>query len=151
MSELDVGQTQQAADSLSGYALLIFGIRTLVLIAGVYLIWRGLVLLWELRPIRRKKYTTVVDAEVTELNEEHHSASMNVYFMPRFEYEQSGETKAFSPSKSYRPCRLKLGGRVTLCIAESGKFRTIRKNISVKKALLILVIGIALAVSQIFF
>jgi hypothetical protein len=151
MSEAEVTTTQQIAEKIGGWTLIIFGLRTAALIAGVFIARYGLLLLWELRPIRRKKYGTVVDARVTELNEEKRSASMNVYFMPRFEYEQDGVIKAFSPKKAYRPCRLKLNGAVKLCLGENGKFRAVRKDISFKKAAAFTLIGLALVLSQLLF
>jgi hypothetical protein len=105
-------------------------------------------LTWEIRPIRKKKFTTVVTAKVTELTEEHHSGSMNTYYLPRFIYEIDGEEKAFSPHKAYRPCPLKLDSEVTLCISKKGKFRTIRQNVSAVKAAAFIVSGILLTVSQ---
>lgn len=127
----------------------LFLLRAALLFIGVYLVYKGIVLLWELRPVRKKKYTTVVDAKVTELVREQRSASMNTYFMPRFEYEDDGEVKVFQPKESYRPCRLKLGGDVKLCISEKGKFRTVRKELTLTKAFVILGVGLVLALAQI--
>lgn len=138
------------SERVSGIMMLVFAVRTILLFGGVFLLWRGLIILWELRPIRRKKFVTVVTAKVTELTQEHRSASMNTYYLPRFEYEQDGEVKAFSPKNAYRPCRLKLNSEVTLCISEKGKFRTIRGNISLVKAAAFILIGAALVILQIF-
>ena len=138
------------SERVSGIKMLIFAVRTILLFGGIYLLWRGFVILWELRPVRKKKYTTVVKAKVTELTQEQRSASMNTYYLPRFEYEQDGEIKAFSPKQAYRPCRLKLGGEVTLCVSEKGKFRTIRSDISLKKAAALILLGAAFVALQIF-
>lgn len=139
------------SERVSGWMMLVFAARTVILFGGVFLIWKGLTLLWEIRPVRRKKFTSVVTARVTELNQESRSASMNTYWMPRFEYEQDGVTKAFSPKEAYRPCRLKLGSEVTLCLADNGKFRTVRSEITLLKALLPLIIGAVMTAAMIFF
>lgn len=133
---------------------MVFWIRTVALFVGIAFLWKGVVLLWEMRPIRRKKYTEIVDATVTELTEERRSASMYPYYMPRFEYEVDGETKSFMPDKSYRPCRLKLGGEVILCLGKRRRirsklpFRTIRKNVTPAKSTLFLIIGAFLIITQ---
>jgi hypothetical protein len=137
------------SDKIPGFAMIVFTLRTILLFGGIFLIWKGLSFLWELRPIRRKKYTTVVSAEVTELTEERRSASMNRYIMPRFEYEEDGEVKAFSPKSAYHPCRLKLGKTVTLCLAENGKFRTIRSELSTAKSIAMIAAGLVLVILQI--
>lgn len=133
------------SERVSGFMMFVFLLRTVLLFGGILVCRYGIVMLWELRPVRKKRYSTVVEATVAEVTEENRSASMNRYLMPRFEYEQDGEVKYFMPREAYRPCRLKQGGKVKLCLGEKGKFRTIRSEVTLAKALIFTTAGLAIA------
>ena len=128
--------------------MIIFALRTAMLFAGVVIVWRSLAVLWEKRPvIFKKRYVTITPAKVIEITEERHSASQNTYYLVRFEYEENGERKVFAPP-SYRPCRLKVGDEVTLLVGKKGRFRTVRKKLSVPLALIKLAAGAVLIILQ---
>lgn len=128
--------------------MMIFALRTALLFAGAVLVWRSLAALWEKRPVVfKKRYVTISPAKVIEITEERRSASQNTYYLVRFEYEENGESRVFAPP-SYRPCRLNVGDEVTLLVGKKGRFRTVRKKLSVALALIKLAVGAALIILQ---
>ena len=139
----------QAFDRISGAQYALFGVRTVMLFAGIFLIWRALLRLWELRPLRRKKYVLITEAAVTGVPEEKRSASLDTYFLPRFEYEQDGKKLFYMPKDAVRPCRLRPGDRVTLCLDAKGGFRAVRRSVSPKGSFVMLGVGLLLAILQI--
>ncbi|MCD7741064.1 MAG: hypothetical protein LUI06_02525 [Ruminococcus sp.] len=139
---------EQAMEEISSFSYAMFFLRTVMLFGGIVCVWYGIKLLWEIRPVRKKKYAVVVDARVTEVTEEHRSASMNGYYIPRFEYELDGQKQYFSPKDSIRPCKLKVDDEVRLCLKENGKFRAVRKSLKPLKGIIFIVIGIALIIPQ---
>ncbi|MCD8094794.1 MAG: hypothetical protein LUE12_01515 [Ruminococcus sp.] len=144
-----LSSVEEVLENIGALKMTIFALRTIVLFGGIFFLWWGIRLLWELRPVRKKKYTTVVHATVDEAVEENRSASMNSYYKLRFVYELDGEERVFAPIYSVRNARVKAEERVKLCISGKNKFRTIREKTTLKKALLLCLVGVALILSQI--
>lgn len=135
---------------ISGGQYTMFTIRTVMMFAGIALIWAAFKLLWELRPIRRKRWTFVTDAVVTEVTEERRSSTINSYYIPRFEYLKDGKKEYYSPKDAVRPCRLRVDEQVVLCLDGKGRFRAIRKRITFARPLIMLAAGLLMLIPQMF-
>ncbi len=148
---MSIIRAAQAVENVDGTTMLILILRTVVLFAGVFLLYFGLRCLWEIRPVRKKKYSRIVRARVIEIIEEHRSATLNVYITPRFEFfNDEGKREEFMPPKAVHPCRLKFEDEVKLCITPDRKFRAIRSKIKLKASLIYFFIGALLILTQTF-
>lgn len=137
--------------NLGSWQILFFVLRSAVMFASLFMMWRGFTWLWELRPVS-KKLTKKVEAEVVEIEEEHRSATTNVYCTPHFVWFEDGKRQEFAPKKPLCPCRLRAEDEVFLFLDESqnGRYRFKRKKLSLTKALILFISGAVLFFLSVF-